>query len=176
MAEAGNFAAYQRLISAAGVPTHPTASPYWPYPGAAAVAHHAQNDLFYRQAAAASAAAVTLQKPMPYRLYPPTAMMLAGPSTPISALAASTSLGGYYAGGGNRDSPNSEAMESNVVNRNEQSRIGMDLAQQQQQQQRERSKSLERTSPPAQSARETSSASPTSVCKADSDDESIHDV
>ncbi|XP_023246215.1 homeobox protein B-H2-like [Copidosoma floridanum] len=167
MAEAGNFAAYQRLISAAGVPTHPSAGPYWPYPGAAAaVAHHAQNDLFYRQAA--SAAAVTLQKPMPYRLYPPAAMMLAGPSAPMGALAAAGSgLGGYYA---SRDcSPTStEAMDAG---REQHRNAGLDLANREQQP-RERSRSLERTTPPAREP----STSPNSLGKPESDDESIHDV
>lgn len=148
--EAGNFAAFQRLYSAAGVPSHPSAGPYWPYPGAAAaVAHHAQNDLLYRQAA------VTLQKPMPYRLYSPAAaMMLAGPSAPqLVASNALNSLGGYY---GTRDSPGNEACEP-------QQQCPLKL---------ERSKSLERSPPPP---REQSPETPTS-CKHESDDESIHDV
>ena len=48
-----------------------------------------------------SAAAATLQKPLPYRLYPP--MILAGPSNPLGSLTASSSLStlsNYY-----RDSP-----------------------------------------------------------------------
>lgn len=65
LAEAGNYAAFQRLY---GGP------PYcWPYPGAAPSAA----DLYYRQAAVAAAtAATTLQKPLAYRLYPG----VAGPS------------------------------------------------------------------------------------------------
>ena len=167
--EAGNFAAFQRLYSAAGVPAaHPSAGPYWPYPGAAAVAHHAQNDLLYRQAAA-----VTLQKPMPYRLYPSPVMLPAGPSShPLSGLVSSTTLGGlnslnsgYYS----RDSPTSEAHEQQQQQQHQHQQQqrpgGLELMQ------RERSKSMERGSP---SGRENSDT-PTSL-KADSDDESIHDV
>lgn len=176
MAEAGNFAAFQRLYSAAGVPAHPSAGPYWPYPAAAAAAaHHAQNDLLYRQAA--SAAAVTLQKPMPYRLYPP-AMMLAGPSAPLGGLAAAgsglNSLGGYYPAG-SRESPSAEAMEREQQHRAAAaaaaaaSNRDIEIAQRE----RERSKSLERSPPPARE----SSGTPSSVCKQpDSDEESIHDV
>ncbi|KAK8739115.1 hypothetical protein OTU49_003487 [Cherax quadricarinatus] len=69
LAEAGNYAAVQRIYS----------SPYgWPYPpqpssaaaaaaAAAALSPAASVDLYYRQAAAAAA----LQKPLAYRLYPP---------------------------------------------------------------------------------------------------------
>ncbi|XP_076232498.1 uncharacterized protein LOC143178001 [Calliopsis andreniformis] len=98
MAE-NNFAvaAFQQLYSsgAAAVPAHPTAGRYWPYPTAHALP---TNGLFYQQASAA----VTLQKPLPYRLYPPT-MILAGPSNPLGSLTASSSLSNlsnYY-----RDSP-----------------------------------------------------------------------
>lgn len=62
LAEAGNYAAFQRLYGGywAGVPAYPAQ----PAPAAA--------DLYYRQAAAtaaaaASASANTLQKPLPYR-------------------------------------------------------------------------------------------------------------
>ncbi|XP_023288908.1 homeobox protein B-H1-like, partial [Orussus abietinus] len=145
LAEAGNYAAFQRLYAGGGgVPTHP-AGPYWPYPGAAPPP---PNDLFYRQASAA----VTLQKPLPYRLYPP-AMMLAGPSTPLGTLAASSSLStlsNYY-----RDSPESvEARERETLDR-------ANMA-------RGRSRSLERTPPPRED-------SPQSI-RADSDEESIHDI
>lgn len=57
--------------------------------------------MYYRQAAAA--AAVTLQKPLPYRLYPPSVGLgLPGPSAHLGAGlatapgAALTSLAGYY--------------------------------------------------------------------------------
>ncbi|XP_075226919.1 homeobox protein B-H1-like [Lycorma delicatula] len=65
LAEAGNYAAFQRLY---GGP------PYgcWPYPGAGG----STADLYYRQAAVAAAAVSTLQKPLAYRLYPG----VAGPS------------------------------------------------------------------------------------------------
>ncbi|XP_017886056.1 homeobox protein B-H2 [Ceratina calcarata] len=103
MAE-NNFAvaAFQQLYGsgAAAVPAHPAAAGrYWPYPSA----HALPNGLFYQQA---SAAAVTLQKPLPYRLYPPT-MILAGPSNPLGSLTASSSLSNlsnYY-----RDSPETMA-------------------------------------------------------------------
>lgn len=98
MAE-NNFAvaAFQQLYGsgAAAVPAHPAAGRYWPYPSAHALP---ANGLFYQQASAA----VTLQKPLPYRLYPPT-MILAGPSNPLGSLTASSSLSNlsnYY-----RDSP-----------------------------------------------------------------------
>ncbi|XP_050533975.1 homeobox protein B-H1-like [Daktulosphaira vitifoliae] len=72
LAEAGNYAAFQRLY---GGP------PYgcWPYPGGAAGAGGSGSgpgsapsaaDLYYRQAAVAAAAVSTLQKPLAYRLYP----------------------------------------------------------------------------------------------------------
>lgn len=79
LAEAGNYAAFQRLY---GGP------PYgcWPYPAGAAAAAAAAGggaggvsgaggapsaaDLYYRQAAVAAAAVSTLQKPLAYRLYP----------------------------------------------------------------------------------------------------------
>nr|CAD7405950.1 unnamed protein product [Timema cristinae] len=107
LAEAGNYAAFQRLY---GGP------PYgcWPYPGAAgagavpAVVGHTTADLYYRQAAAAAAAVSTLQKPLPYRLYPTgLGLGLPGPSSSgapphlqppppgvhgLSSLAASSSL------------------------------------------------------------------------------------
>ncbi|XP_073835676.1 homeobox protein BarH1 [Musca autumnalis] len=92
LAEAGNFAAFQRLYGG---------SPYigaWPYPGAqAAHAGHPPNsiDLYYRQAAAAAA----MQKPLPYSLYAgvPNMSHLAGlpvaaAAAPFSHLTASSSL------------------------------------------------------------------------------------
>ena len=97
MAE-NNFAvaAFQQLYGsgAAAVPAHPAAGRYWPYPSAHALP---TNGLFYQQASAA----VTLQKPLPYRLYPPT-MILAGPSNPLGSLTASSSLSNlsnYYRDG-----------------------------------------------------------------------------
>ena len=175
IAEAGNLAAFQHLYSAASIPSHPYQlenykPPLWiyntnvaPTPMAGLTRHAAQNDLLYRQAAA-----VTLQKPMPYRLYPPAAMMLAGPSAPLGNLSAGSALGGYYS---SRDSP-----------------VSAELLEQQQQQQRaaellqrERSKSLERTPPPptsssSQGHRESPDTPTSGVGKQDSDDESINDV
>lgn len=71
LAEAGNYAAFQRLYGGA---------PYscWPYPGAGAAGPSAA-DIYYRQAAAAAVS--TLQKPLPYRLYPAGLGLLPGPST-----------------------------------------------------------------------------------------------
>ncbi|XP_003699912.1 uncharacterized protein LOC100883050 [Megachile rotundata] len=101
MAE-NNFAvaAFQQLYGSGGVPAaavaaHPAAGRYWPYLNAHALP---TNGLFYQQASAA----VTLQKPLAYRPYPPT-MILAGPSNPLGTLSASSSLSNlsnYY-----RDSP-----------------------------------------------------------------------
>lgn len=87
LAEAGNYAAFQRLY---GGP------PYmggWPYPGAAQThpaATPSITDLYYRQAAAAAA----LQKPLPYRLYPPVPSM----GGPLGGL-------GSPGGGGGNPSP-----------------------------------------------------------------------
>lgn len=98
MAE-NNFAvaAFQQLYGsgAATIPAHPAAGRYWQYPSAHTLP---ANGFFYQQASAAA----TLQKPLPYRLYPPT-MILAGPSNPLGPLTASSSLSSlsnYY-----RDSP-----------------------------------------------------------------------
>ncbi|KAH0953611.1 hypothetical protein HN011_000103, partial [Eciton burchellii] len=97
MAE-NNFAvaAFQQLYGsgAATIPA-PAAGRYWQYPSAHTLP---ANGFFYQQASAAA----TLQKPLPYRLYPPT-MILAGPSNPLGSLTASSSLSSlsnYY-----RDNP-----------------------------------------------------------------------
>ncbi|KAK3855933.1 hypothetical protein Pcinc_037702 [Petrolisthes cinctipes] len=83
LAEAGNYAAVQRIYSA------PYGWPYPPQPSSAAAAAAAAAalspaaasvDLYYRQAAAAAA----LQKPLAYRLYPPGLPMLPHiPSDPL---------------------------------------------------------------------------------------------
>lgn len=94
LAEAGNYAAFQRLYGA------PPYGCWYPSQNPPAAAPSAA-DIYYRQAAAA--AAVTLQKPLPYRLYPPTmGLGLPGPSAHLGSLAASSSLSslsGYYSGG-----------------------------------------------------------------------------
>ncbi|KAL5276915.1 BARHL1 family protein [Megaselia abdita] len=60
LAEAGNYAAFQRLYGG------PAYLPSWPtYPGPPM--HQTPTDIYYRQAAAAAA----LQKPLPFRMYPP---------------------------------------------------------------------------------------------------------
>jgi BarH-like len=89
LAEAGNYAAFQRLY---GGP------PYmggWPYPPQVPSGNPTSSvDLYYRQAAAAAA----LQKPLPYRLYPGAPGMsplgsIPGPSaSQFSHLTASNSL------------------------------------------------------------------------------------
>ncbi|KAG7202036.1 hypothetical protein KM043_004720 [Ampulex compressa] len=87
-----------------GVPGHAPAGRYWPYPSPHTIS---ANGLFYQQ----TSAAVTLQKPLPYRLYPPT-MILAGPSNPLGSLTASSSLSNlsnYY-----RDSPEIVESRENV--------------------------------------------------------------
>ncbi|XP_017056376.1 homeobox protein B-H1 isoform X2 [Drosophila ficusphila] len=95
LAEAGNFAAFQRLYGG---------SPYlgaWPYAAAAgagaaaAAAHgatpHTSIDIYYRQAAAAAA----MQKPLPYNLYagvPSVGVGVGVGPAPFSHLSASSSL------------------------------------------------------------------------------------
>lgn len=101
LAEAGNFAAFQRLYGG---------SPYlgsWPYPAAqathAAVPPPTSIDLYYRQAAAAAA----MQKPLPYSLYAgvpnmshlaslPVAAAAATPFSHLSASSSLSSLSNYY--------------------------------------------------------------------------------
>ncbi|XP_017468939.1 PREDICTED: homeobox protein B-H1-like [Rhagoletis zephyria] len=98
LAEAGNFAAFQRLYGG---------TPYlgaWSYPGAQAP-HGAPTpssiDLYYRQAAAAAA----MQKPLPYNLYAgvPNVGSLSGlpvsataPFSHLSASSSLSSLSSYY--------------------------------------------------------------------------------
>ncbi|KAL3277307.1 hypothetical protein HHI36_012658 [Cryptolaemus montrouzieri] len=85
LAEAGNYAAFQRLYGA------PAYGCWYPPQTAGPTAPPSAADLYYRQAAAAAAA--TLQKPLPYRLYPPTmGLGIPGPSAHLGSLAASSSL------------------------------------------------------------------------------------
>ncbi|EDW75024.2 uncharacterized protein Dwil_GK19953 [Drosophila willistoni] len=99
LAEAGNFAAFQRLYGG---------SPYlgaWPYAAAAgagaaaaaAAAHgapsHSSIDIYYRQAAAAAA----MQKPLPYNLYAAAGVpSAAAPFSHLSASSSLSSLSSYY--------------------------------------------------------------------------------
>lgn len=62
LAEAGNYAAFQRLY---GGPSYGV----WPYQGGSTTQPSAA-DLYFRQAAAVAATVSTLQKPLAYRLYP----------------------------------------------------------------------------------------------------------
>uniref|UniRef100_A0A1A9W362 Homeobox domain-containing protein n=1 Tax=Glossina brevipalpis TaxID=37001 RepID=A0A1A9W362_9MUSC len=118
LAEAGNFAAFQRLYGG---------SPYlgaWPYPGAQ-TPHGgpppSSIDLYYRQAAAAAA----MQKPLPYSLYAgvPNMSHLAGlpvaaAATPFSHLSASSSLSSlssYYQTAAVGQAPNVTPPASNVA-------------------------------------------------------------
>ncbi|XP_031333907.1 homeobox protein B-H1-like [Photinus pyralis] len=85
LAEAGNYAAFQRLYGA------PPYSCWYPPQSGPSAATPSAADIYYRQAAAAAAA--TLQKPLPYRLYPPgIGLGMPGPSAHLSNLAASSSL------------------------------------------------------------------------------------
>lgn len=111
LAEAGNYAAFQRLY---GTPPYMGA---WPY-AASAQGPPGQPtsaaDLYYRQAAAAAA----LQKPLPYRIYPGVPAIgslggLPGPSGPfphISASSSLTSLSSYY----QNNSSNVSNMNDNI--------------------------------------------------------------
>uniref|UniRef100_A0A1A9VC00 Uncharacterized protein n=1 Tax=Glossina austeni TaxID=7395 RepID=A0A1A9VC00_GLOAU len=101
LAEAGNYAAFQRLYGG---------SPYlapWPYAAAQAPPHLTGStpiDLYYRQAAAAA----VLQKPLTYRMYPsvpPLASAAALSSLPVhppppiphlNASSSLTTLSNYY--------------------------------------------------------------------------------
>uniref|UniRef100_A0A1B0B038 Homeobox domain-containing protein n=1 Tax=Glossina palpalis gambiensis TaxID=67801 RepID=A0A1B0B038_9MUSC len=102
LAEAGNYAAFQRLYGG---------SPYlapWPYAAAAQAPPHLTGstpiDLYYRQAAAAA----VLQKPLTYRMYPsvpPLASAAALSSLPVhppppiphlNASSSLTTLSNYY--------------------------------------------------------------------------------
>ncbi|CAG9764379.1 unnamed protein product [Ceutorhynchus assimilis] len=85
LAEAGNYAAFQRLYGG------PPYGCWYPPQNAGPQAAPTAADLYYRQAAAAAAA--TLQKPLPYRLYPPgMGLGIPGPSAHLGSLAASSSL------------------------------------------------------------------------------------
>lgn len=85
LAEAGNYAAFQRLYGA------PAYGCWYPPQTAGPPAAPSAADIYYRQAAAAAAA--TLQKPLPYRLYPPgMGLGMPGPSAHLGSLAASSSL------------------------------------------------------------------------------------
>ncbi|XP_065083877.1 homeobox protein B-H1-like [Ochlerotatus camptorhynchus] len=89
LAEAGNYAAFQRLYGG------PAYLGGWPYPAQAGPPGAPQSavDAYYRHAAAAAA----LQKPLPYRIYPGvpglgTLNTIPGPSAPFPHLSASSSL------------------------------------------------------------------------------------
>lgn len=92
LAEAGNYAAFQRLY---GGPTYGC----WPYQGAGSTAQPSAADLYYRQAAVAAAAVSTLQKPLAYRLYPgvpATANASHSLSPPGLAATSLSSISSYY--------------------------------------------------------------------------------
>jgi BarH-like protein len=112
LAEAGNYAAFQRLY---GGPPYIGGWPYPPQvnPGAPTSAA----DIYYRQAAAAA-----LQKPLPYRLYPgiPGVQPLGtipGPSAQFPHLTASnslSSLSNYYQSSNNNN--NNTSLNNNSTN------------------------------------------------------------
>jgi BarH-like len=106
LAEAGNYAAFQRLY---GGP------PYiggWPYPPQVPNGNPTSTvDLYYRQAAAAAA----LQKPLPYRLYPGAPGMsplatIPGPSASqfphLSASNSLSTLSNFYSNNNNASKEN----------------------------------------------------------------------
>lgn len=80
LAEAGNYAAFQRLY---GNPAYLTG---WPYGTPSSASGPSAVDIYYRQAAAA----VALQKPLPYRLYPSMPGLMPGQA--INHMSASNSL------------------------------------------------------------------------------------
>uniref|UniRef100_A0A336M615 CSON012638 protein n=1 Tax=Culicoides sonorensis TaxID=179676 RepID=A0A336M615_CULSO len=108
LAEAGNYAAFQRLY---GNPAYLTG---WPYGTPTGASGPSAVDIYYRQAAAA----VALQKPLPYRLYPSMPGMVPGPS--ISHMSASnslSSLSNFYQNSANPTSTSLDRRsESPVVN------------------------------------------------------------
>lgn len=120
LAEAGNYAAFQRLY---GGP------PYmgWPYSGQAqhGAPPASAADIYYRQAAAAAA----LQKPLPYRLYPGVSPLgplggMHSPTVPfphLSAASSLSSLSSYYqtsaVPGATSGSSRSDGEESSATHR-----------------------------------------------------------
>jgi BarH-like protein len=115
LAEAGNYAAFQRLY---GGPPYMSG---WPYQQVPSGSPSNSIDLYYRQAAAAAA----LQKPLPYRIYPGAPGMsplsIPGPSAAAAAAAAQfphltasnslSSLSNFYAN-------NNSSKENNNNNNN----------------------------------------------------------
>ncbi|XP_060524333.1 homeobox protein B-H1-like [Cylas formicarius] len=116
LAEAGNYAAFQRLYGG------PPYGCWYPPQNAGPTAAPTPADIYYRQAAAAAAA--TLQKPLPYRLYPAgIGLGIPGPSAHLSAgglsagsLAASSSLSNLssYYSNPTSDGPSPRSPSPNV--------------------------------------------------------------
>ena len=114
MAEAGNYAAFQRLY---GGPPYIGA---WPYPSQAppGAAPQSAVDAYYRHAAAAA-----LQKPLPYRIYPGVPGLgslntIPGPSAPFPHLSASSSLSSlsnYYQTNNNNINANNNNSSNNSL-------------------------------------------------------------
>jgi BarH-like len=117
LAEAGNYAAFQRLY---GAPPYIGA---WPYQGQGPPGvQPSAADMYYRQAAVAA-----LQKPLPYRLYPNVHPSLGGlgqitgPSVPFPHLSASSSLSSlssYYQNNNNNNTHNSNNNNNNSSSNN----------------------------------------------------------
>lgn len=116
LAEAGNYAAFQRLYGG------PAYIGGWPYPGQGPPgAPPSAADLYYRQAAAAA-----LQKPLPYRLYPGVPALgqlnsIPGPSAPFPHLSASSSLSSlssYYQNNNNNNNHSSSNNNNTNIHNN----------------------------------------------------------
>jgi BarH-like len=116
LAEAGNYAAFQRLY---GAPPYIGA---WPYQGQGPPGvQPSAADMYYRQAAVAA-----LQKPLPYRLYPNVHPSLGGlgqitgPSVPFPHLSASSSLSSLssYYQNNNNNTHNSNNNNNNSSSNN----------------------------------------------------------
>ena len=120
LAEAGNYAAFQRLY---GGPPY-GALGGWPYPPQVPSGNPTSSvDLYYRQAAAAAA----LQKPLPYRLYPgapgmPPLGLSPGPSASqfphLTASNSLSTLSTFYSNNNNNNNNINNNKESNNNNSN----------------------------------------------------------
>jgi BarH-like protein len=118
LAEAGNYAAFQRLY---GGPPYMGA---WPYPQVPSGNPTNTIDLYYRQAAAAAA----LQKPLPYRIYPNapglSPLGIPGPSAAsaqfphLTASNSLSSLSNFYGNNNNSSNNNNNNNNSKENNNN----------------------------------------------------------
>lgn len=94
LAEAGNVAALQRIYGGSGVP--------WPYPGVAGLPPQSLAAVPPLNAASYYSQLAAIQKPLAYRVFPPSLGLGAAASVPCSlaappaALSASAALASYY--------------------------------------------------------------------------------